>query len=428
MGGVVTNTTMRVFYTLIFYCALPLVLLRLYWRGFKVPDYRKRWLERLGVYGSKAGRNLIWFHCVSVGEAEAAFPLIRLMQSEYPEFNFLVTTTTPTGSARVRAVLADQVEHVYLPYDLPHVLRRFFLHFRPKMAVFMEKEIWPNLFAQCASRQIPLFVINARLSAKSAPGYKKIESLIKPALTCITRIAAQTEDDRARFIEIGAEPEQVTVLGNLKFDMTIGDSVIAAGRALKQHGFAGRFVWVLASTHQGEEDLLLPVYQQLKARLPELLLMIAPRHPERFLQVKKICEEYGLDVVMRSQDQPISATTDVYLADSMGELRMLYATADVAFVGGSLVPVGGHNLLEPALVGVPILFGPEMFNFKEIAERILDEQGALQCNDQQTIAEAILRIKQDVDFKNKMTARAKAFVLRNQGTTRRIADMLSQTL
>lgn len=422
------NKMTRFLYTLIFYGVLPLVLLRLYWRGFKVPDYRQRWRERLGVYSGNPGRNLIWFHCVSVGEAEAAFPLIRLMQAEHPELRFLVTTTTPTGSARVRAVLADQVEHVYLPYDLPHVLSRFFLHFRPKLAVFMEKEIWPNLFAQCASRQIPLFVINARLSAKSAPGYKKIESLIKPALACVTRIAAQTEEDGARFVEIGAEAERVTVLGNLKFDVTIDDGVIAAGRALKQQRFTGRFVWVLASTHQGEEDLLLPVYRQLKQRIPELLLMIVPRHPERFRQVKEICEGHGLDVVMRSQQQPVSATTDVYVADSMGELRMLYAAADVAFVGGSLVPVGGHNLLEPALIGVPILFGPEMFNFKDIAERILAEQAALPCDDAQAMVDAVLKIKDDADFRNKMTAKAKAFVLRNQGTTRRIADMLAQAV
>jgi len=419
---------MRHLYTFIFYCILPFVLARLFWRSFKVPGYCLRWKERFGIYGGNSGCNVIWFHCVSVGEAEAAFPLIKLMQTEHPDQRFLVTTITPTGSARVRAVLGKQVDHIYMPYDLPVILRRFFKHFQPKMAVFMEKEIWPNLFEMCSQRNVPLFVINARLSEYSAPAYKKVPGLIKPAFRCVSRIATQTEEDKLRFIEIGARPEQISVLGNVKFDLAIEENVIDAGRALKQQCFADRFVWLLASTHQGEEALLLPVYQQLKLHIPDLLLMVAPRHPERFRQVKNLCEEQGLTVVMRSEQAPVSVTTDVYVADSMGELKMLYASADVAFVGGSLVPVGGHNVLEPALVGVPVLFGPEMFNFKEIAERILAEQAAIQCSEPQAIVSAILQIKNDADFRIKMTAKAKAFVLRNQGATRRIADMLAQAL
>ncbi|MDD2760704.1 MAG: 3-deoxy-D-manno-octulosonic acid transferase, partial [Methylomonas sp.] len=231
-----------------------------------------------------------------------------------------------------------------------------------------------------------------------------------------------------RFIEIGADPERLAVLGNVKFDVTIDEAVIDVGRTLKRDEFAGRYVWILASTHQGEEDALLPVYRQLRSRIPNLLLMIAPRHPERFLTVKKLCEEQALTVVMRSSGRPISEAADVYIADSMGELKMLYAAADVAFVGGSLVPVGGHNLLEPALVGVPVLFGPEMFNFTEIAERMLAEQAAIQCSGPDAVADAIEQIANDADLRNKMTARAKAFVLRNQGATRRIVDLLSGAL
>lgn len=418
---------MRQLYTFIFYLALPAVLLRLYWRGFKAPEYRRRWQERLGLYSSQSAQNLLWFHCVSVGEAEAAFPLIRLMQAEHPSLRLLITTTTPTGSARVRAMLGELVEHVYLPYDLPLVLRRFFAHFQPKMAVFMEKEIWPNLFAACAERQIPLYVINARLSERSARSYKKIPALIKPALQCIGRIGTQTEADKQRFIEIGADAERVAVLGNIKFDLSLDDSVISAGRALKQQ-FAERFVWILASTHQDEEARLLPVYARLKQRIPNLLLVIAPRHPERFSAVNNICREQGLKVVLRSENPVVSEATDVYLADSIGELKMLYAAADVAFVGGSLVPVGGHNVLEPALIGVPVLFGPQMFNFAEIAERILAEQAAVQCAAPEAMGAAVLQIQADADFRDKLTAKAKAFVLRNQGATRRIADMLSQAL
>lgn len=418
---------MRHLYTLIFYLALPAVLLRLYWRGFKAPEYRRRWLERLGFYPRQTVQSGVWFHCVSVGEAEAAFPLIRMMQAEHPNRRFLVTTTTPTGSARVRAALGTQVEHVYLPYDLPPVIQRFFAFFKPKMAVFMEKEIWPNLVAACAEQQIPLYVINARLSERSARAYQKIPALIKPALQCITQVATQTEADRQRFIEIGADTERVSVLGNIKFDLSIDDSVIAAGRALKQQ-FADRFVWILASTHQDEEAQLLPVYARLKQQIPQLLLVIAPRHPERFSAVKNVCREQGLTVLLRSENPVVTQDADVYLADSMGELKMLYAASDVAFVGGSLVAVGGHNVLEPALLGVPVIFGSQMFNFAEIAERILADQAALQCATPDTVGEAVLQLFQDADFRDKLAAKAKAFVLRNQGATRRIADMLSAAL
>lgn len=419
---------LRRLYTLVFYLILPLILLRLYWRGFWAPDYRKRWQERLGVYSGRSAGSVVWFHCVSVGEAEAAFGLIKMMLAENPALNVLVTTTTPTGSARVKAVLADQVEHVYLPYDVPWVLQRFFEHFQPRMAVFMEKEVWPNLFDLCHRRQIPLFVINARLSARSASRYQAIQPLITPALSCITHIATQTEDDRSRFIEIGAQADRVTVLGNLKFDLTIGNEHIEVGRNLKQQVLFDRFVWIWASTHQGEEELLLPLYRQLKEWIPDLLLLIVPRHPERFASVKRLCEQRNLRVVMRSENQPVTEAVDVYIGDSVGELKALYAAADVAFVGGSLLPVGGHNVLEPALLGVPVLFGPEMFNFQEIADHLLATEGALQCADSQALADAVLRIRRDQDLRIKMTARAKAFVLRNQGAARRIADMLLQAL
>lgn len=418
----------RRFYTLLFYIGLPVVLLRLYWRGLKAPAYKQRWQERLGFYNKPPRHNCVWFHCVSVGEAEAAFPLIRLLQTEYPQQRFLVTTTTPTGSARVTSVLADQVEHVYLPYDLPWVLQRFFAQFQPKLAVFMEKEIWPNTFAACAAQNMPLFVINARLSQNSAQAYKKIPYLIKPALQCVTRVAAQTEADAQRLVEIGLSSQQLTVLGNIKFDLEIDDGVLAEGQALKKQRFAGRFVWIWASTHHDEEQQLLPLYRQLKNTMPDLLLIIAPRHPERFDSVKKLCGQEGLNTVLRSESTDVSQATDIYLADSMGELKMLYAAADVAFVGGSLVAVGGHNVLEPALIGTPILFGPQMFNFKEIAERILAEQAAVQCRSLEEIAAAVTRIHADEHYKNMLIARAKAFVLRNQGATRRTADMLAQSL
>jgi len=419
---------MRRIYTWLFYVAVPMVLLRLYWRGIKAPEYRLRWRERLGFYIVKSRQDVIWFHAVSVGEAEAAFPLIRLLRTRYPGMPVLVTTTTPTGSARVRAVLADQVEHVYLPYDLPVVVERFLEQFRPRLAVIMEKEIWPNLFAACAARAIPLFVINARLSARSARSYRKIPALVKPALACVKSIAVQTEEDRLRFIEIGAAPAQVQVLGNVKFDVTIDEATIVEGRKLKQQWFKGRWVWIVASTHQGEEEVFLALYPLLKAGIPDLLLLIVPRHPERFQTVKKLCEQRGLAVVMRSEQRACTEQTDVYIGDSMGELKMLYAAADIAFVGGSLVAVGGHNVLEPAAIGVPVLFGPQMFNFQEIAEHILAADAAVQCADPQALQEVVLRLYRDEVFRTRLIGNGKFFVNSNQGATARLAALLSESL
>lgn len=419
---------MRNLYTLLYGLLLPAVLLRLYWRGCKAPQYRQRWLERLGFYQMPSRQGVIWIHAVSVGEVEAAFPLIAHFRHSHPQLPILVTTTTPTGSARVRAALAGQVEHVYLPYDLPFVIERFLKCFRPRLAVMMEKEIWPNLFAASAAQNIPLFIVNARLSARSARSYRKIPGLVKPALACVTMVAVQTEEDRLRFIEIGAAPQQVQVLGNIKFDVTIDAAVIAEGRALKQQLFAKRWVWIVASTHQGEEETFLALYPVLKVTIPELLLLIVPRHPERFQTVKKLCEQQGLAVVMRSEQRQCHEQTDVYIADSMGELKMLYAAADLAFVGGSLVPVGGHNVLEPAAIGIPVLFGPEMFNFQEIAERILALEGAIQCRDRQAIIDAVLGVYRDIAFRNRLIDNGRLFVENNQGATKRVAGLLAEYL
>lgn len=415
---------MRFFYTSIFRLLLPLVLFRLYWRGIKAPLYRQRWQERLGYYSHPFSGRSIWFHAVSVGEAEAALPLIRLIQQRYPHEQILVTTTTPTGSARIQSVLRDSVAHVYLPYDLPAIIQRFLKQFRPKLAVFLEKEIWPNLFAALGEQEIPLYVINARLSARSARAYRKIPALVKPALAQIKLIATQTEADKNQFLSIGASDSQLAVLGNIKFDITIAPEVLAEGKQLKQQ-WGQRFIWIIASTHQGEEAQLLAHYPRLKAEIPQLLVVIAPRHPERFAAVKIGCEKQGLRVVMRSEQKAVTPDCDVYIADSMGELKMLLAAADVAFVGGSLVDVGGHNVLEPAAAGVPVLFGPIMFNFQLIAEQMLQHQAARQCQDAAAVADAVLALAADPQSCQRLAEQASAFLAANQGAIERIVAVLS---
>lgn len=419
---------MRRLYGCIFGLLLPAILLRLYWRGFKAPAYRLRWRERLGIYQGPVRGGGLWFHAVSVGEAEAAFPLIQRLLVKFPQLPILVTTTTPTGSARVVAVLGDRVEHVYLPYDLPWVVARFFQRFRPSLAVFLEKELWPNLFAECRARDVPLFVVNARLSARSARAYLKIPSLIRPVLACIDTIAAQTDEDAERFVEIGARPAQVRVVGNVKFDVTVDPNTLAAGKLLKASAFAGRWVWIAASTHAGEEEALLARYRRLKAAMPALLLLIVPRHPERFGVVQKLCETQGLKVLMRSSGLACGTETDVYIGDSMGELKLLYSAADVAFVGGSLAEVGGHNVLEPAAIGTPVLFGPWMFNFQEIADRMLADRAAGQCADAEALADAVLALYRDPASGQAMALRAQEFVQANQGATERLIEMLGTGL
>jgi 3-deoxy-D-manno-octulosonic-acid transferase len=418
---------MRILYSAVFYLIIPFVLLRLYWRGFKTPHHRLRWNERFALYTEQYPQDVIWFHAVSVGEAEALFPLVKQMQIRHPEQPILITTMTVTGSARVKAVLGDSVSHVYLPYDLPDVVNRFITHFKPKLAVVMETELWPNLFTQCGKHKIPLFIINARIAAKSVTNYQKITALIRPALAQVQLIATQSDDDTQRFIAIGAAKDKVKTLGNIKFDVEIAQATIDQGLRLKTELFNGRFVWLIASTHKDEEAIFLPLYKTLKTKIPELLLVIVPRHPERFSEVKKLSEAQ-FNTVMRSSQTSVNAQTDVYIVDSIGELKMFYATADIAFVGGSMVAVGGHNILEPAAVGVPVLFGKYMANFKDIAAGVLNQQAAIQCQTADDIKQAVLTLYQQPEYRAALIAKGKDFIRDNQGTIARICELLESAL
>lgn len=357
---------MTVLYTAILYLATPLILLRLLWAGRRNRAYWRRWSERFGFYRVAPAAGGIWLHAVSVGEVIAALPLVERLLAHHPDLPVTVTTMTPTGSERVRALLGDRVHHVYLPYDLPGAVRRFLDTVRPRAAVVMETELWPNLFAACAARAIPLLVANARLSARSAAGYARFGALARRTLGAVTVIAAQGEVDAARFVALGADPERVVVTGSIKFDLSISDETRANGRALREALGAERPVWIAASTHEGEEALILDAHAALRADLPNALLILVPRHPERFDRVAALCTAQGFKLSRRGTGTP-QPGADVYLGDTMGELRMLYAAADVAFVGGSLVATGGHNPLEPAALGLPVVTGPHLFNFATIS-------------------------------------------------------------
>ncbi len=415
---------MHFVYTSLFYLILPFILLRLFWRGFKAPIYRKRWLERLAIYKQQYPNKVIWFHAVSVGEAEAVFPLIKRVQQRYPENPILVTTTTPTGSSRVEAILGNSVSHVYLPYDIPIVIKRFLVIFKPKIAIFMEKEIWPNLYAQSSQNNIPIMIVNARLSANSAKGYKKIPSLIVPALSHVSWIATQTEEDRQRFVDIGAQEKLTSVTGNMKFDLELDDNIVLRAKNLKKQLFNKRFVWIIASTHKNEEAIFLEIYPALKKQIPELLLMIVPRHPERFDEVNQLAKNMQLNTCMRNSEQECKTNTDVYIVNTMGELKIFYGVADICFVGGSMVPVGGHNILEPAAMNVPIMFGPYMVNFKQITQHILNLGAGIQCEDKLKIMETVLQLYNDEAYRTEIATKAYRYFKNNQGAVERVAELI----
>ncbi len=404
---------MRFFYTLLLYLAIPVILARLYWRSRRVPEYRRRWAERFGIFPYFPKSGCIWIHAVSVGETRAARPLVYALKTHYPDLPLLITTTTPTGSRQVQREWSTTVWHVYAPFDLPDAVARFLVRTRPRLAIIMETELWPNLYYACFSKKIPVVLANARLSERSAQRYQKISGLTARMLAHTTLIAAQTEADAVRFQMLGAP--HVNVTGNLKYELTLPAGLLEQGRALRQTLGAHRPVLVAASTHDGEEELLLDALAKLHHHLPQILLLLVPRHPERCKAVAALCLRRGLRLVKRSENRPCELATDVFLGDTMGELLLFYAAADVAFVGGSLVPVGGHNILEPATLGLPVLFGKHIFHFTEAGQRLLETGAAWQVTDAADVALITGRLLTNALLARAAGEKGKAVVRANRG-------------
>ena len=414
----------RFLYTILFYAVVPFILFRLVLRSRKAPAYRQRLQERFALYNASYQKGVIWFHAVSVGEAEAVFPLVVSILDRYPGTPVLITTTTPTGSARVKSVLGDRVEHVYLPYDLPGCIQRFLGTFQPRLAVIVETEIWPNLYRLCGDYGISLAIINARLSQRSAKGYSKLKSLTSATLSNVSLIAAQTEEDAARFESLGALPEKIVVTGNIKFDYEVPSSILDKGKQIRQNLYRRDWVWIAASTHDGEDEQVLAAYDEIRSREPQILLVLVARHPERFKAVEVLCRSRGLNVTLRSTNEPCSPLTDVFLVDTLGELKLFYATADIAFVGGSLVKTGGHNILEPAAVGLPVIFGPHMFNFQSIAELFTTANAAVQIDDSHALAAEVLKCLQNPPYRDALGQRALMVVNNNKGAIDKVMEQL----
>ncbi|MDX1802866.1 MAG: lipid IV(A) 3-deoxy-D-manno-octulosonic acid transferase [Alcanivorax sp.] len=410
---------MRIFYSALWYLLLPFLFLRLWLRGRRAPAYRQRWKERMAWgYRPATLQHSLWVHAVSVGETLAAAPLIERLLADYPQTPLLVTTTTPTGSERVRALFGDRVTHVYCPWELPGALTRFLRAFDPQLVVVLETELWPNLCAAVQRHGAKLMLMNGRLSEKSYRGYRKFERLVRPMLARFDALAVQTEVEARRYVALGAAADRVHAIGSVKFDMSLDQAVRDKAAALRET-IGARPVWIAASTHPGEDEPLLAAHQALLKQQPQTLLVLVPRHPERFDDVAELIRQQGLRLARRSRDQAVDADIQVYLADTMGELLMLFGVADLAFVGGSLVPVGGHNLLEPAAWEKPVLTGPHLHNFTAIAQ-LLDAAGGLtRVADASDLAEVLQRLFADPLARQHQGRAAAAVVEANRGALAR---------
>ncbi len=383
----------RALYTLAMYLLTPVILYRLAVRGLRYREYLARWKERFGFFPDPGLTQPIWVHAVSMGEVNAAAPLIDALMRRHAGKPFVITTVTPTGSMRVEKLYGGRVFHVYLPYDLPASVRRFLDRVRPGLAVIMETEIWPNLFFACHDRQIPIVMANARLSERSLRGYGPVRPLARRAIRRAAHVAAQSQPDAERLARLGANRHRLSVAGNTKYDMQVPAGLDVEGARLRESWGNGRPVWIAASTHEGEEIAVLEAHARVLRRFPDALLLWSPRHPERFRQVAQLCRQFGFETATRSDDGAGRPGIQCFVGDTLGELLLFYAAADVAFVAGSLQPnIGGHNVLEPAALGKPVLVGPEMFNFEEVTATLEAADAIVRVHDAATLGDAVTRL------------------------------------
>ena len=424
----VIEHTLRGLYSAALYVLLPVTLYHLVWRGFRQRAYLLRWDERYARYRDAAsGDEHLWIHAVSVGEVNAAAPLVNALLRDRPQQRVLITTITPTGSERVAALWGERVAHAYLPYDLTGAVARFLRHFRPRIALIVETELWPNLLFACRDHGVPTYLVNARLSERSLRGYRALHALVGRALRTMRAIAAQSDADAARFLRLGAREDQIIVCGNLKFDTRVDPAIDAFAEAFRAR-VAGRPVWIAASTHPDEEAAVLAIDRHLRTRRPDLLMLWAPRHPERFRPATQLAIDTGLQVATRKLTRLPDRDDAVFVIDTLGELMSFYACADVAFVGGSLQPVGGHNLLEPAAVGTAIVTGPHLHNFSDIAEQLGHAHALRIGDDAAAVAAAIETLLDDPAERARMADAARTLVEQGGGALRRTLDLIASEL
>jgi 3-deoxy-D-manno-octulosonic-acid transferase len=419
---------MRFVYILLAYLISPVVIGALALRGLRDATHWDGFSERFGLGAFVRGGRSIWVHAVSVGEVQASAPLVEALLAKFPQLPLVLTTVTPTGRARAQALFKGRVDVRYVPIDLPGAVWRFFNRVQPHLAVILETEIWPNLYHRCGQLGVPLVLASARISPKSVNRYRRLVGLFRETLSHGIFIAAQSAEDAERFRSIGASAERTHVIGNIKFDFGYPPDIEARGRELRQMLGAHRAVWVAGSTHAKEEEMLLDAHARIRERFPDALLVLVPRHPPRFGDVAGLLKGRGLRYVTRRSAAPVTSNTQVYLLDTLGELPQFYAAGDVAFVGGSLVPIGGHNLLEPAALGLPIVAGPHNFNSADIA-RMLIERGAVTIASQiPDVASAVSRLLADPAARARIGAIGRKAVDDNRGAVGRLMQFLGPLL
>ncbi len=405
----------RTLYSVVLYLLVPAVVLRLLWRGLSHRGYWRRWSERFGFGPVLHTAKLIWVHAVSVGEVRAAQPLVRRLLESHPDHTILITTMTPTGSEQVLSLFGDSVVHCYVPYDLPSAVVRFLERTQPRLALVMETELWPNIFHLCRARAIPVLVANVRMSEQSMRRYLRFKSLTASTLRQVNMLAVQSEQDAARLRALGAPNDVLRVTGSIKFEINLPASLREVAEVLRDAWGRERSIWIAASTHEGEDQQVLAAYDEIKSRIPSLLLVLVPRHPERCAAVARLCRRAGRSVALHSERRPIGGTTDIVLGDTMGELQLFFMAGDVAFIGGSLVRHGGHNPLEAAAVGVPVVFGPSMFNFAEISQITLEHGAGIQVRDAGELARAVIDYLERPELRTRAGEAGQRMIAQNRG-------------
>ena len=422
----------RYLYSLVLIIISPILIIRLYIRGFIVPSYRLRIKERFGSYNFKdrydKEKTTIWIHAVSVGEVAAAEPLVKKLRELYPEYQLFITTMTPTGSERVFSSFPQEIFHCYLPYDFPIIMYRFVNQMSPAVVIIMETELWPNLINACDKLNVKLVLANARLSDKSAKGYSRISHLTRGMLSKLDIVAAQSKTDAQRLINLGASPKSTIVAGSLKFNVS---QEVTAGLNIPlftQIKQSERTVVVAASTRKGEEEKLLKTIKSLLSIVPTLLFIIVPRHPERFDEVFGLFEREGFKCLRRSTATGFDADTEILIGDSMGELNYYYRVSQIAFVGGSLVDTGCQNVLEPAALSLPILTGPSQYNFSLICENLEKKGGLITVKDEISLEAELLRLIKDKRLRSNMGAIALAEINANQGALPKLLKIIEGLL
>lgn len=421
---------LKILYSIVLFLSLPFLLIRLFCLSIYNPDYRKRWAERFGypipplVFTGK----IIWIHAVSVGEVQASRPLVDLLMQEHHDCKILFTTMTPTGAESVTKYFGTTVMHRYLPYDVPMFMGRFIRIINPSILIVIETELWPNLFCCCKKNDIPILFINARMSEKSAKGYAKFSSVTHTMLDQISLIVAQGKKDAERLIMLGANREKVHITANLKFDIKPSNTVFDQVQTLRKQLLGNRLVWLAASTHAGEEEIMINLYQRIYQRHPACLLIIAPRHPQRSRMIRDMCLVKGLTVLCKSEQQQMDEKTQVFILDSLGELVQYYTIADVAFVGGSFVKIGGHNILEPISLGVPVITGPHVFNFQEVIQYLLDQGVIYKVYSIDELFSCLDSLLQDKDLRHTIGELGKKVIAHNSGNAEKIMQIAKDLL